>query len=230
MPTILITGASRGLGLEFARQYAAEDWRVHACCRAPDEATDLAALAKANGAVTVHRLDVRARTEARALADALDGAPLDVLLNNAGVMGPKPQAFGDCDDKAWAEMLDTNVVGPMRLAEELVDNVAAGERKVIAALSSRMGSVGANQSGGYYLYRSSKAALNAVVKSLAIDLAGRGIVCVAFHPGWVSTDMGGKSAPLAPAESVAALRKVIAGLGPGDSGRFINYDGTDLPW
>ncbi len=229
MPSILITGASRGLGLEFARQYAAAGWRVHASCRDPEGAGALRSLA-ADDAVTVHGLDVADGASVAALAATLAGEPLDVLLNNAGVYGGKNKDFGATDYGQWAQTLDVNVLGPLRVAEAFAGHVAAGGRKQMVFISSRMGSIAGNDSGGAYIYRSSKAALNAVVKSLSLDLAERGVTVVAFHPGWVATDMGGATAPLKPAESVAAMHKVIESLTSADNGRFVNYDGSDISW
>ncbi len=230
MPTVLVTGASRGLGLELARQYAAAGYRVIAACRRPDAAGDLAALGRR---VEVHRLDVRDAVQINALAKELAGTPLDLLISNAGVYGPRGLALGALDYDAWEEVLRVNLLGAIRVTEALIENVAAGRDGrggTLAFLSSRMGSIGANAAGGEYAYRTSKAALNAAVKCLAIDLAPRGIVAVALHPGWVRTDMGGPDAELDVPESVAGLRRVIDGLEAADSGRFLNYDGSEIPW
>lgn len=231
MPSLLITGAGRGIGLAFSRQYAAAGWRVFATCRAPAGAAELRAIAEANpDRLSLHPLDVGDRGAIGLLADELASEPLDMLLNNAGIYGPKPQDLGDVHDAAWAEVFDTNVMGPLRMTEAFAPHLERGGRKLIVTVSSRMGSMGANESGGAYIYRSSKAALNAVVKSLAIDLGARGMVCVCFHPGWVSSDMGGPGAPLTPEDSAAAMGRVIDGLGAGDNGRFLNYDGEAIPW
>ncbi len=230
MATILVTGANRGLGLEFTKQFAAAGWRVHATCRNPGDADALNGVAAgASDAVTVHQLDVADRQQVLALAAALRDTPIDVLLNNAGIYGGRHRAFGNIDYAQWEETLRVNALGPMRMAEAFVEHVAHSERKLIVCLSSRMGSIAAS-SGGSYVYRSSKAALNAVVKSLAIDLKERGISTVAFHPGWVATDMGGAGAPLSPAESVRGMRSLIDRLTPADSGTFLNYDGSEIPW
>ncbi len=231
MPRVLITGANRGLGLEFARQYADAGWRVDATCRDPDRAEALADIARtAGGRVAIHRLDVGDWDAIAALAADLGAVALDLLLNNAGVYGSQRKAFGDIDYESWLETLRINALAPMRMAQAFVEHVARSDERRMVFISSKMGSIAENTSGGSYIYRSSKAALNAVVKSLSIDLAGRGIVAVAFHPGWVRTDMGGPRAPLDPPESVAAMRGVIARLGAEDSGRFLNYDGAPIPW
>jgi len=227
MPTVLITGANRGLGLEFARQYAADGWRVIACARHADAAT-LQALTASGSQVSAHALDVTDHAAVDRLAAGLSGTGIDVLLNVAGVMGSK--RFGAVDYAEWTGVLAVNVLAPMKMAEAFVEHVASSEQKKIVTLSSRMGSIGDNTSGGYYAYRSAKAAANAVMKSLALDLAGRGIIAVPIHPGWVRTDMGGASAPLTAPDSVAAIRKVIAALTTADSGRFLQYEGKELPW
>ena len=227
MPTVLITGANRGLGLEFARQYAADGWRVMACARAID-APALRELVAAAPQASAHALDVTDYAAIDRLAAELSAMPIDVLLNVAGVMGSR--RFGETDYAEWAHVLTVNVLAPMKMAEAFVQNVASSEQKKIVTLSSRMGSIGDNTSGGYYAYRSSKAAANAVMKSMSLDLAGRGIIAVPIHPGWVRTDMGGASAPLQAADSAAGMRKVIAALTLADSGKFLQYEGAELSW
>jgi NAD(P)-dependent dehydrogenase (short-subunit alcohol dehydrogenase family) len=231
MKTVLVTGANRGLGLEFVRQYAADGWKVLAGCRDPGAATALGELAAAaGGRVRVLALDVTDTAGVRACAGSLAGEPVDVLVNNAGVGSPKGQRLGGLDYAAWARVLDANTLGPMRVVEAFLENVARGGERKVVTLTSAMGSIADNASGGSYAYRSSKAAVNIVMKSLSIDLAPRGITCVVVHPGWVRTDMGGPGGKLDPPESVAALRRLIAGLEPQDSGRFFNYDGKTYPW
>jgi len=224
MPSVLITGANRGLGLEFAKQYAASGYRVFATARSPGEATELGALAKAQHGLSVHTLAVDQPASIAALARELAGQPIDVLINNAGVMGPKQQRLGNID---YAGML--NSVAPLQLAEAFLDHVANSERKLIVALTSGMGSI-ADSSGGSYAYRASKAALNMSYHNLALDLKDRGIIAVVINPGWVQTDMGGSSAPLTPAASISAMRKVLDGLTPADSGKFLDYKGGTWPW
>jgi NAD(P)-dependent dehydrogenase (short-subunit alcohol dehydrogenase family) len=228
---VLVTGANRGLGLEFARQYAADGWRVYAGCRDPDNAKELARLvAQSDGAIRVLALDVTDGASVRAAAQSLAGEPLDVLINNAGVGAPKGQRLGSLDYAAWARVLDVNTLGPMRVVEAFLDSIAKGSDRKIVTVTSAMGSIADNASGGSYAYRSSKAAVNIVMKSLSIELAPRGITCVVVHPRWVRTDMGGPGGKLDPPESVAALRRLIAGLKPQDAGRFFNYDGKTYPW
>jgi NAD(P)-dependent dehydrogenase (short-subunit alcohol dehydrogenase family) len=231
MPSALITGANRGLGLEFARQYAADGWQVYAACRDPSSASELRRLAEASGhKLRILVLDVTDPASVKAVATELDGQAIDLLLNNAGVGGARGQTVGNIDYKAWAKVLDVNTLGPMRVSEAFVDNVARSERKLIITLTSGMGSLADNTSGGSIAYRSSKAAVNMVMRSLAIDLAPHGITCVVVNPGWVRTDMGGSHATLTPAESVKRLRDLIETLGPAQSGKFYNYDGREYPW
>lgn len=231
MSTVLVTGANRGLGLEFARQYAADGWTVYAACRSPGEAKELQKLAASSGGrVEVIAIDVTDTASVRAAATGLAGIPIDLLINNAGVGSPKGQKLGTLDYTAWQRVLDTNTLGPMRVTEAFLGNIEKGGQKKIITITSKMGSLDDNGSGGSYAYRSSKAAVNMVVKSLSIDLANRGITCMVVHPGWVRTDMGGPSGLISPQESIAGIRKVIAGLTPADAGEFLNYDGKQIPW
>lgn len=227
MPTVLITGANRGLGLLFASQYAADGWRVIATCRNPQDASALQAVARN---IEIHTLNVTDNEGIEGLATKYIGVPIDLLLNNAGVIGPDHHSFGDVDYAGWMDAFRTNAMAPLKMAECFVDNVAASDRKLIVSISSKLGSMSDNTDGGHYIYRSSKAALNAVHKSMTNDLASRGIASVIFHPGWARTDMGGPGAPVDPAESVASIRAIIDGLEIGDSGRFINYDGEPIDW
>jgi NAD(P)-dependent dehydrogenase (short-subunit alcohol dehydrogenase family) len=226
LPSALITGANRGIGLAFVRALAAEGWRIHACCRHPDKAKALKAVA---GEVVAHRLDVTDGLQVAGLARGLVEEPIDLLINNAGRYGSRV-GFGKTPYDEWLEVLKVNTVAPLRMAERFVEHLARSEGKLLVNISSRVGSIADNGSGGSYVYRSSKAALNMVTKSLSVDLAPRGITVVAFHPGWVRTDMGGESATLAAEESVARMRAVIARLTTADSGRFLSHDGGEIPW
>lgn len=229
MPSILITGANRGLGFEFARQYAESGYRVFATARNVDDAVALRALVEKHEAISLHELAVNEADSVRALVDQLAGAPLDILLSNAGTMGPKQQTLGKIDYAGMLETLNTNAIAPLRLAEALLENVAKSERKLIAAVTSGMGSI-ADSSGGYYAYRASKAALNMSYHNLALDLRGRGIIAVVINPGWVKTDMGGAGATLEPKVSIRAMRDVFDKLSLSDSGKFMNYSGGTLTW
>ena len=225
MPSTLITGANRGLGFEFARHYLADGWQVYAACRDPASASELRRLAEDKLA-----MDLTDPASIRAAATELDGQAIDLLLNNAGIIGPRGQTIGNIDYEAWAEVLAVNTMGPMRVSEAFVEHVASSERKLIVTLTSGMGSIADNTSGGSIVYRSSKAAVNMVVRSLTIDLAPRGITCVVVNPGWVRTDMGGPNASLEPSESISALRRLIATFGPEQSGKFFNHTGREYPW
>ena len=232
MPTILITGTNRGIGLELTQQYAADGWRIYACCRNPETADALNALAaQSDGKVTVHKLDTCNDEQRHALAAELAGIPIDILFNNAGMYGNWDyQSFGSSDRNEWQNTLDANVIAPMQMMETFVDNVAASEQKLIANMSSKMGSMHDNGSGGSYIYRSSKAALNAVCVSAAKNLAPRGIKVAVLHPGWVRTDMGGENGELSVEESASALRRNLASMTDDDSGRFMDIDGSTIPW
>jgi NAD(P)-dependent dehydrogenase (short-subunit alcohol dehydrogenase family) len=239
MPTVLITGAGRGLGLEFVRQYAADGWSVLAGARDPAKYAELEALTRAAaGRIRAFALDVVNHTSIDALAEQLAGTPIDVLINNAGTMGAQSfagqgmqaQRFGMSDYADWTRTFKVNTLAPMKMAEAFVEHVAASAQKKIITLSSVIASIGSNNLGGLYAYRSTKTAVNAVMRSMALDLARRGIIAVPLHPGWAATDMGGPNAPLRPQHSVAGMRQVIAGLTKDKSGRFWQYDGKELPW
>jgi NAD(P)-dependent dehydrogenase (short-subunit alcohol dehydrogenase family) len=228
---ILITGASRGIGLEMAKQYSRDGWRVFACCRNPQTAEELGWLAGgSNGAISIHRLDVTDIKRIRDLAGELRDERIDVLFNNAGTGEPDEQSFGHTDESDWLEAFRINTIGPMKMVEAFVNHVSRSGRKIIATMSSIMGSIGYNNSGGYYIYRSSKAAVNMVMKTLSVDLEPRGIIAVCLHPGWVRTAIGGPHAPLSPEESVKGLRTVLSSLTHADNGRFLTYEGKELPW
>jgi NAD(P)-dependent dehydrogenase (short-subunit alcohol dehydrogenase family) len=230
MPTALITGANRGIGLALTRGYAAEGWRVHACCRHPDKAKDLEDLrAQAGDRLAVHRLDVTDGLKVASLARELAGEAIDLLINNAGVGGPHG-GFGETDYDDWPPVIGVNSFAPLRMAERFVEQVARSERRLIVNISSKMGSIGANVGGNSIIYRASKAALNQLSKSMAVALGPRGITVIVLHPGWVSTDMGGPEAPVTPADSAAGMRAVIDRVTAADNGRFFNYDGEELPW
>jgi len=226
MPTVLITGANRGIGLELARQYAAAGWDVIGCCRKPKEADALKAL---KGNVEVKALDVAKPASITRLAAALKGRPIDVLLNNAGILGRRA-GFGKAESKEFLGVMQVNVLGPLLMAESFWPLVKRSKLKKIVAITSGMGSISGGANGGSYAYRSSKAALNMIMKNLGNDLSAKGITTAAISPGWVKTDMGGKSAPLAVGDSAAGIIKVIAGLDESRSGGFFNYNGDVIPW
>jgi len=227
MPTVFITGANRGLGFEFAKQYAADGWRVIAACRDPAKAEALSAV---EGDVQVETMDVDDDASVASLSDKLKDEAIDLLINNAGIYGPKHLSAEDMDYEAWGRVLRTNTMSPFRVTMAFLQQVRNSDQKIIATLSSKMGSLNENQDGGEYIYRSSKAALNAALKGLSYDLADAGIRIMLMHPGWARTDMGGPSAPLLPADGVAGLRKVLAGIKDGETGVFYDYNGGELAW
>jgi len=228
---VLITGASRGIGLEMVRYGIEQNWRVFACCRHPQQADTLLSLAKlANGGVSVHVADMYELATIQALSYELRNEPIDMLINNAGIYGSDKNKFGHVDVQSWINTFQVNSIAPLKISEAMIEQLRMGRQKIIACLSSKMGSMADNGSGGSYIYRSSKAALNAVVKSMAVDLRADGIKCVALHPGWVKTEMGGPHAEITTRESVTAMFDIMQSLQPADSGRFIDIDGTDIPW
>lgn len=222
MPTILIIGASRGLGLEFVRQYAAEGWRVLATVR------DIAqGRAVSEAGAEVYICDLGDLGSVARLAAGLGETGLDIVLHSAGIYGER-QSFGEVDPEEFMKVMRIDALAPLKVAEALADRLTG--RKIFAAVSSNMGSMSDNTSGGSYAYRAAKAALNMVIKGMAVDLASRGILTVALSPGWVRTDMGGPNAPLEPPEAVAGMRRVLAELTPETSGALMHYDGRRLEW
>lgn len=230
MNTILITGCNRGIGLEFVKQYAQDDWQVYATCRDPDSAKELQSLCKRYSSISVHALNLDVEKEILALAKELSDIRIDVLLNNAGIYAAGGKQFGEVDKAIWLKAIEINTIAPLLMAEAFIDHVLRGNQKIIAAVSSKVGSIDDNTSGGGYAYRSSKSAVNQVMKSLSIDLKPKGIKTVSLHPGWVKTDMGGPNALIDAEESVAGMRNVISHLTQEQSGQFISYDGTSIPW
>lgn len=227
MPTVLITGSSRGLGLEFVRQYAAEGWRVIATCRNPDTAADLASI---DGEVEIRALDVADLDTIDALAADLKDTPIDLLVLNAGVNPQReaPPAEGT-DYTLWPDAFRINTMAPTRMAVAFADIVAKSDRKVIAAITSGNASITRNP-GGNYVYRSTKAALNLCMRGLANEFADRGLTIVMLSPGRVRTDMGGQEAARLPGEAIGQMRGIIEGLTHEDRGRCIHFDGEDVPW
>jgi NAD(P)-dependent dehydrogenase (short-subunit alcohol dehydrogenase family) len=230
MTTILITGANRGIGLEFVRQYAKDGATLIACCRDPSKAAELNKIAGASsGKIRVIALDVASTSSIDALARDLKGTALDIVINNAGISGPRQQGADAIDPEGWLETFRVNAVAPVLVAQALRENLKKGHDKKLVAITSFMGST-ANHGGGMYAYRSSKAALNNAMRGLSREWSSDGIAIAILHPGWVRTDMGGKGAPVAPEDSVAGLRKQIAALSSATSGRFVDYTGAELAW
>lgn len=237
MTTVLVTGASRGIGLELVRQYAADNWNVLATARDPEDSASLADLSEKYGAkIEIHALDVADEDSIEEFAEVLKEQPIDLLINNAGTYPRKGTHIGELDYEAWSETLETNLFGVMRLTEVLLENVARSERKQIAAISSAMGSLGAaaggsvDTMGASYQYRTSKAALNMAMLVLSKELAPRGISVAIISPGWVKTDMGGANAAITPQVSVAGIRQVLDLPAMEISGKFLSYDGSTWAW
>jgi NAD(P)-dependent dehydrogenase (short-subunit alcohol dehydrogenase family) len=236
MPTVLVTGASRGIGLEFVRQYCTDGWSVLACCRHPERATVLRELASSHERLRVHALDVSDFAAVDVLAQQLRGQSIDVLINNAGIYGPTPgaqhdprQEFGHMDYTGWQHLFVVNTQAAYKMAEAFIDHVAASEQRKIVAISTGMASIG-DAGGGFYAYRTTKAALNMAMVALAHDLAPRRVRVGLLCPGWVRTDMGGPNATLSAQESVRGLRARIAELDDTRSGQFISHSGKRKPW
>ena len=225
MPTVVISGANRGIGLELARQYAADGWNVIAGVREPGKAEALAAIS----GVSIRQLHVDDPASIAAFAADLSGIKVDLLINNAGVMGPAPaaQSAAGIDVAGWLSAMQINALAPLLMAQALKPHLAPAAK--VATISSIMGSI-AETPGGYYAYRASKAAVNMGIRSLAQDWQADGIIFLLLHPGWVQTDMGGASAPVRPVDSAAGLRHVIAVATPADNGAFIGYDGQRIAW
>jgi len=228
---ILVTGANRGIGLEMVKMAVSRQWQVRACCRNPHVAEKLNEVARMSaGLVSVHTLDISDKAQIQALAYELRGDVIDMLINNAGVYGAMAHEFGNVDEQNWLETFKVNTIGPLNMAEAFVEHIARSKKKTIATLSSKMASMDDNASGGSYIYRSSKAALNAVVKSMSIDLAPKGICCVLLHPGWVKTDMGGPYAEITTRESVKHMFTILDKTTLDDTGSFYEIDGSIIKW
>ena len=231
MNHVLITGANRGIGLEFCRQYLARGWRVSAVCRQPDTAAELQALQQQYQAqLALHAADITSDSQCQALAAQLAETPIDVLLNNAGIYGPKGVPLGELDAGDFSAVLATNAVAPILFSQRLLANLQAGRLKKLVFVSSKMASIADNSSGGSYYYRAAKCALNAAAMSFAKDTEAQGIHTLICHPGWVQTDMGGPNALINTQTSVTGLIAQIDDLSADTSGRFVNFDGQIIPW
>jgi NAD(P)-dependent dehydrogenase (short-subunit alcohol dehydrogenase family) len=230
MPTALITGANRGLGLEFIRQYANAGWTVIGSCRDLDSAVEARALADAHPNLTLYPLDVTDAAAVQSLASTLEGTAIDVLILNAGVMGKQSLVLGELDPADFLQVLNVNVVAPAICLQAFRAHVAASEQRKVVGIGSFLGSIGSDDMGGLHSYRASKAGIHAVMHAASIDLREAGVTVIPMHPGWVQTDMGGADATITTAESIAGMIKVIDGLTPADSGRLLTYSGEELPW
>ena len=222
--TVLITGANRGLGLEFARQFKARGYHVIGTARKPEQAQALRKLG-----AQVEQLDVADDASAQALGKRLAGQPIDILINNAGIIGSSSTSITNLNFSKMVQTYQINALGPMRVTQALYKNLVQGKGRKIIDITSMMGSISMNF-GGAYDYRASKAALNMLTNTLAKELGKDGFICVVLHPGWVQTDMGGSSAPVTPGESISGMIKVIDGLTDASNGKFYDYTGKELSW
>jgi NAD(P)-dependent dehydrogenase (short-subunit alcohol dehydrogenase family) len=228
MPTLMITGANRGIGAQLAKNYASDGWQVIAACRqAPEWINDFAN-------AEFLKLDVLDEASLQQAKSELGDRPLDVLWNNAGVYLDKGTVFSGIDYDAWVKTMAVNTMAPLRVSEVFIDNIAASDYKVLTFTSSLMASIERTMAGGSYGYRTSKAALNMAIKCLSVDLKDRGISAVAMDPGWVKTEMGGAGAEITVDVSAAGMKQmidmVIEGGQSKHNGHFYRYDGTEVPW
>jgi NAD(P)-dependent dehydrogenase (short-subunit alcohol dehydrogenase family) len=232
MASVLVTGSNRGLGLEWVRQYAKEGWRVYATCRHPMEAGELKALAEQEKGISVHRLDVTKPDEINALAVDLMKEPIDLLVNNAGVYLEKFMEVGlrKLRYEDWIYSFQVNTLGAVRVTEAFQEHVARSERRLVVVISTHMASIADIAAPGAYYYRSTKAALNAVMEGLTHELRPKGVGVLILHPGWVQTRMGGEGTSLMPSESVQGMRSLVGKFTLNESGRFFRYDGVQMPW
>ncbi len=230
MKSILITGSNRGIGLELVKQYAHAGWRVWACCRSPEQATELHALKTQYKAVNVMQLEVNNLESIKNLARQIAQEPIDILFNNAAVKGGEIQTLATVQPDIWLETFKINTIAPFLIAQALMTNVALSKLKIIVNMSSNLASINDNNESDYYIYRSSKAALNMITKNMAIDLKEKQIKVIALHPGWVKTDMGGPDALISTTESVSGIKSLLDQLTFEESGCFFSYTGKKLTW
>ena len=230
MARILITGANRGLGLEFVEHYLESSDDVIATYRNEESSFDLIKMSNEQSNLKLLQLDVTSNKSLNSFAENLGDSPIDIFINNAGVYGPRNSSFGNVDEENWIPAIKVNAIAPLLLTQLIIKNIRAGTDKKLIYITSKMGSIDDNKGGGAYVYRSSKTALNAVVKSLSVDLENEGIVVALIHPGWVKTDMGGPNALIERDTSVRGMTEVISNLDITSTGNFYNYDGSIIPW
>lgn len=228
MSVIFITGANRGIGLSLAQQYLKDNHTVYATYRDTASAHELLSLAEHHSNLTCIQLDITDYQATSRLPAQIQH--IDILINNAGYYGPKGYGLGNTNVEEWRRVFEVNTIAPLKLVETLLPMLEASDLKKIACFSSRVGSMTENTSGGGYIYRSSKAALNSVVKSLSNDLTSNGFTVLALHPGWVQTEMGGPNALIDTDTSASGLIKVIESASTEVSGHFFNFDGSEIDW
>ena len=228
--SILITGTNRGIGLEFVKHYLKNNEKVIATCRNRNSAKDLLELENTTSNLSLVELDVSNPNSINEFTSKITDQPIDTFISNAGVFGPKNIEFGNFDAKEWLDVFNINTIAPLIITQKILKNLRLGKDKKLVFISSKVGSIEDNTEGGMYIYRTSKTALNQVIKSLSIDLKEENFIVVALHPGWVQTDMGGPNALIDTKTSVKGMIKVIDNLTPKNTGKFYNYDGSSIPW
>lgn len=228
---MLVTGANRGIGLEFTKQYLNLKKRVIACCRDLSKAVELTELASNSDLLSIHEIDIRDQSKIDYLAKTLSSQTIDYLINNAGIYGERKVGLGSIDRKNFLDVMDVNCLGTLKVSEAFFEHISKSEKKIVVTISSQMGSITDNDSGGAYAYRASKAALNAVMRSFALDVQSYGINALTLHPGWVQTDMGGGNAFISPKESVSGMIAQIEKFGDKDLSQvFRRFDGKTVMW
>ena len=230
MARILITGANRGLGLEFVERYLESGDDVIATYRNEESSFDLIKMSNERSNLKLLHLDVSSKKSLNSFAENLGDSPIDIFINNAGVYGPRNSSFENVDEENWIPAIKVNAIAPLLLTQLIIKNIRAGTDKKLIYITSKMGSIDDNKGGGAYVYRSSKTAPNAVVKSLSVDLKNENIAVALIHPGWVKTDMGGPNALIERDTSVRGMTEVISNLDITSTGNFYNYDGSIIPW
>jgi len=228
--SILITGTNRGIGLEFVKHYLKNNEKVIATYRNKNSAKDLLELKNTTSNLSLVELDVSNPNSINEFASKITDQPIDTFINNAGVFGPRNNEFGNFNAKEWLHVFNINTIAPLLITQKILKNLRLGKNKKLVFISSKVGSIEENTGGGMYIYRSSKTALNQVIKSLSIDFKDENFIAAALHPGWVQTDMGGPNALIDTKTSVKGMTEVIDSLVLKNSGRFYNYDGSSIPW
>ena len=230
MGTILVTGANRGIGLELVKQYCNQNYQVIGTYRNENTSGEFISMSQNLNNLKVYSLDVSSDQSLKDFSSKLGDTPVDIFINNAGVYGPRDSSFNNVDERNWISVFQTNAIAPLLLTQLIIENLRNGSQKKLIYITSKMGSIDDNKSGGAYIYRSSKTALNSVVKSISLDLAKDGMKVALLHPGWVRTDMGGPNGLIDTTTSVSGMIEVIDRLSQSDSGCFFNYDGSKIPW
>ena len=231
MKKILVTGANRGLGLGLVKKFLKNNEKVICTTRNISKSKELILCKeKYNDNLEICELDLLDKDSPNILSNFLGDETIDLFINNAGVIGHSAQHFKSVSLNHWLEVLKVNLIAPLLITQSIIKNIEKSSERKIYFISSKVGSIEDNKSGGMYIYRSSKTALNQVVKSLSIDLKPLGISVISLHPGWVRTEMGGPNALISVEESVNGMVDVISNTSMINSGQFINYDGTRLPW